>query len=91
MKKSSFRQTAVLLVATIAGPQLYAQTQGVTVFGSPYNFDVYNDTGQDAHGFQIEVYGLTPQQIVATFPATRYGAPQVIPFSGGVYVRYTSS
>jgi hypothetical protein len=91
MKKSSFRQTAVLLAATIAGSQLYAQTQGTTVFGSPYNFDIYNDTGQDAHGFQIEVYGLTPQQIVATFTATRYGAPQIVPFSGGVYVRYTSS
>src|SRR6266536_2943020 len=62
-----------------------------SLFGSIYNFDVYNDTGQDAHGFQIELDGLTPQQAYYNFSATRYGAPTVIPFTGGVYVRYAAT
>ena len=52
------------------------------------NFDVYNDTGQDAYGFQIELDGIGPQQVIAEFASTRYGPPSIIPFAGGIYVRY---
>ena len=31
---------------------------GVTFFGSLFNFDVYNDTGEVANGFEIEVDGV---------------------------------
>jgi Divergent InlB B-repeat domain len=62
-----------------------------TIFGSIYNFDVYNDTGHDAHGFQVELDGLTPQQAYYNFSATRYGAPTVVPFTGGVYIRYAAT
>jgi hypothetical protein len=77
-----------LVVAALALAPLQGQTQGTTVFGSPANFDVYNDTGQDAFGFQIELDGLTPQQVIDFFPQSRYGAPTIVPFTGGVYVRY---
>src|SRR5579883_1551023 len=76
------------LAAAALAASLSAQTQGITVFGSLANFDVYNDTGQDAHGFQIEFDGLSAQQVIGTFPQSRYGAPSIIPFAGGVYVRY---
>jgi hypothetical protein len=79
------------LAAAVAILPLAAQTAGTTLFGSLANFDIYNDTGQDAYGYQIELYGLTPSQIVLTFSGSRYGGPQVIPFSGGVYVRYAAS
>jgi Divergent InlB B-repeat domain len=91
MSHTKLLAAKLMLAAAVAIAPLPAQTQGVTVFGSLSNFDVYNDTGQDAHGFQIELYGLTPSQVLGTFPATRYGAPQIIPFSGGVFVRYESA
>src|SRR5579871_4179563 len=88
-KWRSWRAGAFAL-AVLAVTPAGAQTQGVTVFGSLSNFDVYNYTGQDAYGFQIELDGVVPQQIYATFPATRYGGPSIIPFAGGVYVRYVA-
>jgi len=46
--------TAALLAAA---PIATAQT--ATVFGQLGNFDVVNDTGHDAHGFEIELQGIT--------------------------------
>ena len=88
-KWSDWTAKMVALVALTIAPGM-AQTQGTTVFGGLSNFDVYNDTGENAYGFQIELDGLGPQQVIATFPATRYGAPSIVPFTGGVYVRYAA-
>ena len=86
------RAATCLALAALGVSALQAQQaapqQGITVFGSLANFDVYNDTGQDAYGFQIELDGLAPQQVIGTFPQSRYGAPSIVPFAGGVYVRY---
>jgi hypothetical protein len=82
-------RSSALLAALLAAP-VASQAQ-VTLFGSLANFDVYNDTGQETHGFEIELDGLTPQQAYYAFPATRYGAGTIVPFPGGVYVRWTSS
>lgn len=76
-----------VLVLTFA-PLAFPAAAQTTVFGSIYNFDAYNNTGQDTHGFQVELDGLTPQQAYYNFSATRYGAPTVLPFAGGVYIRY---
>ena len=44
---------SALLMALLAAPAaVHAQT---TLFGAPSNFDVYNDTGQPAYGFEIEL------------------------------------
>lgn len=78
-----------LLLALLAAPgALHAQT--VTSFGSLANFDVYNDTGQETHGFEIELDGVTSQQVPYYFTGSRYGGPTKVPFAGGVYVRYSS-
>ena len=63
-----------------------------TTFGSLSNFDVFNDTGQDCHGFEIELDGITSANVVYTFGGTyqQYGTPVVTNFAGGVYVRYES-
>jgi hypothetical protein len=74
----------VVLAAPIAAR---AQTTPTT-FGSLFNFDVYNDTGEVAHGFEIELDGSPPP--VGFFP-DRYGLPTVTPFAGGYYVRYLSA
>ncbi len=82
------RPYMLLLALLLTSVTVHAQT--VSLFGSLANFDVYNDTGQDAHGFEIELDGITPGQISYVFSSSRYGGPTVIPFAGGIYVRYTS-
>jgi hypothetical protein len=76
---------AALLCARAAGAQ--------NTFGTLSNFDVFNDTGQECHGFEIELDGVTSSAVSFTFgsPYERYGNPSVIDFAGGVYVRYESS
>ncbi|MDQ6758610.1 MAG: hypothetical protein M3Z32_01945 [Acidobacteriota bacterium] len=82
--------TSALLLTLLAAPKV-SDAQSLTLFGSLSNFDVYNDTGQETHGFEIELDGLQPAQAYYFFTFTRYGAPTVTAFPGGVYVRYASS
>jgi hypothetical protein len=78
----------VLSLALVATPITSRAQTATTVFGSLFNFDVYNDTGEVAHGFEIELDNSPPP--VAFFP-DRYGLPTVVPFAGGYYVRYIST
>ena len=62
-------------------------------FGSLSNFDVFNDSGEETHGFEIELDGISSSDISYTFGAPyqhRYGTPTLENFPGGVYVRYAS-
>ncbi len=61
-------------------------------FGTLSNFDVFNDTGQVTHGFEIELDGISPSQVTYEFgaPYERYGNPTVTAFSGGTLVTYAS-
>ena len=87
------RMTALLGLIAVAllavAPVASAQT--ATVFGQLGNFDVVNNTGHDAHGFEIELQGLQPSDVYYTFSAQRYGSPQILPSPLGVYVRWTSA
>ena len=67
-------------------------TASVTQFGTISNFDVFNDTGQETEGFEIELDGVSSSDITYMFgaPYERYGNPTITPFAGGVYVRYRS-
>jgi hypothetical protein len=69
-------------------PALRAQT--ATISGALSNFDVVNNTGHDAHGFEIQFEGLQPADVNTTFTVLRYGAPQIVPYATGVYVRWSS-
>ena len=64
------------------------------------NFDTINDTGREAHGFEIELEGLSLGDISDTFggagrgfPTTveRYGAPTVSSTGTGVVIRYAAT
>ncbi|MCU1259718.1 MAG: hypothetical protein JWO80_2603 [Bryobacterales bacterium] len=76
---------ALLTLLTAAAA---VQAQTVTMYGTLSNFDVINDTGEPAHGFEIEIHGMT--SLGGTFTYNRYGASQITPFPGGMYVRYLS-
>ncbi len=86
-KMPFLRRRACLLTLLFAPLTVNAQT--VTLYGALSNFDVMNDTGQEAYGFEIEIQGVTT--IGGSFTGNRYGAPQVVPFAGGVYVRYMAA
>src|SRR5450432_2996440 len=64
-----------------------------TLTGSLSNFDVLNDTGQQCHGFEIELHGISSKDVGFTFgaPYIRYDLPTVVDIPGGVVVRYASS
>ena len=79
------RGAMALAIAGSAG--LWAQT---AVFsGSLSAFDVVNRTGQQAHGFEIQLEGAAPADLYYTVYGGRYGNPQVIPYATGVRVRYS--
>jgi len=80
--------TVVSLAVLIAPSAARAQT--ATIFGSLGNFDAANNAGQDAHGFEIQLEGIQPSDIVVTWPGNKYGSPQIVPYATGVYVRYLS-
>jgi len=82
-------RNSALVLAMLAAP-FAAQAQTVTLFGALSNFDVLNDTGGDTHGFEIELDGVTPQQVAFEFNWTRYGALQILSIPGGVIVRWQS-
>src|SRR5438270_9919900 len=84
----SRRVLQLVTLSLLAGSASFGQTTA-TLFGALANFDVLNDNGQDAYGFEIEIQGNVT--IGGTFSANRYGSPQIVPFSGGVYVRYMAS
>src|SRR5260370_4398236 len=81
-----------LLVVSLALLTAGRPASGQTLSGTLSNFDVFNQTGQESHGFEIELDGITSQDIASTFGGTyiRYGDPKKVDFPGGVLIRYAS-
>jgi hypothetical protein len=93
--------TAVGAATLLAVFLAVSPTSAQVTFGSLSNFDVINDTGQPCNGFEIELEGVTPAEVVYTFgenpadpthPYIRYGKPAIVPnvAGTGVIVRYAS-
>lgn len=68
------------------------------VFGSLANFDVVNDTGKTAHGFEIDMPGIHSSDITSIFGAAnrwpnmeRYGNPTVTDYGTGVKITYKAT
>ncbi len=78
-----------MCAASASGP---ASALGETQYGTLSNFDTFNDTGEETHGFEIELDGVSSADISYEFgaPYERYGNPKLVDFPGGVYVRYES-
>ena len=70
---------------------IVTSAQTATVSGQLANFDVINNTGHDAHGFEIELDGVQPNDIPYTFSAQRYGQSSITQTSTGVLIRWTST
>ncbi len=78
------------------GATSVAQAQTATIYGSLGNFDVVNNTGEDACGFQVEIEGVPYGHPIGYFSAQRYGIPTVEDYTSasgksGRRVTYKSS
>jgi len=80
---------ALVMCAALLGAKAFAQT--VNIYGSLGNFDIANDTGHDAHGFEVELEGVQSNQVTYTFSYQRYGNASIISMATGTIVRWTSS
>ena len=56
---------------------LTAPTEASIAYGSLNNFDTVNDTGKEAHGFEIELDDCRSTDITYTYDYNHYGAPQI--------------
>lgn len=90
---SGVRWHTLLLGALLATPGV---AQPSTGWGSLNNFDVVNDTGEDCHGFEIELEDLHSTDITHTYDWNHYGVPEITednsdPAHPRVFVRYQSA
>lgn len=99
MKKFNFSALVVAVSVAIA-PSIGS----AAVFGALSNFDVVNDTGKTARGFEIDLEGIHSADVTDTFGGTgrgfpttveRYGAPTISEYTSGsifgVKVTYQAS
>ena len=81
---SIIRSGAFLLA--LAGAQQLGFAQTAVVEGTISSFDVVNDTGKDAHGFEIQIEGAVPGDLYYTVPGGRYGQPTIVAAPAGLVV-----
>src|SRR5579862_8924814 len=91
------RSIGLLLTLLAAGTALQAQTP--VIVGFPANFDAFNTTGAPINGFEIEADGIQTADVTRVFGGVwvagqpcviRYCEGTIIPFQGGVYIRWAS-
>jgi hypothetical protein len=63
---------AVLSAGMLAMPAV-GRAQTATITGNLGGFDVVNDSGQDAHGFEVQIEGITQNDLYYTRFGQRYG------------------
>src|SRR5262249_13854857 len=79
---------ALMLASALLSPTTgYAQSAVVGALG---NFDAANFEGKDAHGMEIQIEGIQPNDLSPSWCGNKYGCPAVVPYATGVYVRYMS-
>jgi hypothetical protein len=77
-------------MAGLTGPQVVS-AQTAEIYGSLGNFDVVNNTGHNACGFEVEIEGASPAEIGSTFSVNRYGVPEIAATPAGTVVRWKTA
>jgi hypothetical protein len=67
-----------------------ARAQTATIEGTLSNFDVVNESGYDAHGFEIQLEGAMEGDLYYTAFGQQYGTARIVPYATGVKVRWES-
>ncbi|MBU6214215.1 MAG: hypothetical protein KGP01_07215, partial [Actinomycetales bacterium] len=85
--KRRWRESALsaAVMCAVIGLPAAAVPQQASIIGQLSNFDTFNDTGVDAHGFEIELEGVHSADVQYFFgaPYNRYGTPTVTDFTDG--------
>ena len=89
--KLPHRTTLFLALSALAAQGAYAST----AYGDLNNFDTVNDTGQECHGFEIEIEGARSTDITYTYDWNHYGPPRITEGTNTsgqpvVFIRYES-
>ena len=86
-------RSKLTIAVALALVSLTMPARAATMYGALSNFDAINDTGQTAHGFEIELDGCLPSNVISTFgaPYNRYGTPTITTSGGNTFVRYEST
>lgn len=72
------KPTPYLLAAAIMAMSPFSPTARASIaYGSSNNFDTVNDTGGEAHGFEIELEDCRSSSITYTFDWNHYGTPSI--------------
>lgn len=88
---------ALSLICALALKADVARGVGFSIaYGTLNNFDCVNDTGVEAHGFDIELEGIRSKDITYTYDYNHYGVPKITedlsdPLHPKVLVRYASA
>lgn len=90
---NTYKKKALGLLALLTSSVAIGST-----FGPVENFDVVNDTGRTAHGFEIELHDLRQNEITSIFgdasrwpEMERYGVPTVAEYSDPTAIRTQTS
>lgn len=83
---------AALAALALAG---FLPASASIAYGSINNFDTVNDTGDECHGFEIEIEDIHSSDITYTYDWNHYGTPRITednsdPLHPRVYVRWES-
>ena len=72
-----FRKLPPLVLALAALALQPTSSDASVAYGSINNFDTVNDTGEETHGFEIEVEDCHSTDITYTFDWNHYGTPRI--------------
>ena len=99
MRRTINKMAGSLLPLAFLAASTGLQAQTPVIVGYPANFDAFNTTGAPVNGFEIEADGIQPSDVTRVFGGVwtpgqpcviRYCQGSVIPFQGGVYIRWAS-
>ncbi|HSP96700.1 MAG TPA: Ig domain-containing protein [Candidatus Dormibacteraeota bacterium] len=98
MSISRWVTRAIVLMAAFIAITGFSSNPAVAsiAFGDLNNFDVFNDTGTDCHGFEIELDDIHSTDLTYTYDYNHYGAPKITednsdPAHPRVFVRYAAT
>ncbi|MCO6436628.1 MAG: putative Ig domain-containing protein [Phycisphaerae bacterium] len=95
-KQSSVVRVSLLFVASpLMMLALSPSAEASTAYGTLNNFDCVNDTGVEAHGFEIELDDIHSTDITYTYDYNHYGIPKITednsdPAHPKVFIRYAA-
>src|SRR5512135_1543303 len=96
MQLSPVGAVAVAIAALVTVGVLAPAAEASIAYGTVNNFDCVNDTGVEAHGFEIELDDVHSTDITYTYDYNHYGVPKITedntdPAHPKVFVRYASA